>query len=363
MRVAANLAWLVPGRVGGSEEYTTRLLSAVIAASPADIELSIIGSPALFDSYPALAAGDSIALRGPMERRPWRVLAESTQVHRATAGADVVHHFGGRLPARTRGNDVLTIHDLQPLQLPQNFSMGKRRYLRAALPRSVRRARVVTTPSEWVASTVVDLLGSDRATTVAVSSTWDAEDFVDSRLADSLGNGPVLLFPAITHPHKRHVLLLDAAQRLHDERPELTVVLTGGVGRAEDDVAAAADRSSARIVRPGRVSAASLRGLYRRADALVFPSAYEGFGLPVLEAMRSGLPIVAADHAALSEVVGDGGLLIDSDDPADWAAAIDEVLAGGADVDERENRARLRAEHWSPENAAQRLIDVWRTLE
>jgi len=362
MLVAANLAWLVPGRVGGSEEYTSRLLAAVIDEAPAGIDLRIIGSPALFDAYPALAVVEHVVLRGPVQLRPWRVLAESTQVHRSTAGAAVVHHFGGRIPARTRGNDVVTIHDLQPLQHPDNFSVMKRRYLAAVLPRSVRGARVVTTPSEWVASTVIDRLGADPSTTVAVSSTWDPEDSIDSGLADSLGDGPMVLYPAVSHPHKRHRLLLDAVDEVVAQHGEIAVVLTGGPGRAEGDVDAAIARSAARVLRPGRVPAAALRGLYQRADALVFPSEYEGFGLPVLEAMRAGVPVVAANRTALPEIVADTGVLVDSDEPADWAAAIIDVLAGGDRVKDRIDRARIRAERWSPEQAAARLIDVWRSL-
>jgi alpha-1,3-rhamnosyl/mannosyltransferase len=367
IRVAANLAWLVPGRVGGSEEYTVRLLSAVLAAAPADIDLRVIGSPELFAAHPGLLVAECVPLRGPQSVRPWRIASESTSVHRATRGADVIHHFGGRVPARHHGNDVVTIHDLQPLQMPENFSAVKRRYLGLVLPRSVRSARLVVTPSEWVASTVVDLLGVDPASVRAVSSTWDTADGADPAGADpaetdALGGGAIVLYPAVTHPHKRHGLLLEAMERVAAIHDDVTLVLTGGTGRAEASVQAAIDRSSVRVVRPGRVSAARLRGLYRRADVLAFPSAYEGFGLPVLEAMRAGVPVVASAGTALPEVVGDTGLLVDGANPDRWAQAIAESLRGGDDVDDRVARARARAELWSPGAAAERLLDAWRSM-
>ena len=277
IRVAANLAWLVPGRVGGSEEYTVRLLSAVISAAPADIDLRLIGSPALFAAHPGLRDVECVPVKGPVPMRPWRIVAESTSVHRATSDAAVVHHFGGRVPARHHGNDIVTIHDLQPLQIPANFSRVKRRYLGLVLPRSVRSARLVVTPSAWVASTVVDRLGVDPAMVRTVSSTWDPDDAVDMSLADALGPGPVVLYPAVTHPHKRHELLLAAMARVTESRDDVTLVLTGGSGRAEAAVRAAIERSPVTVVRPGRVTAPLLRGLYRRSDVLVFRSTYEGF--------------------------------------------------------------------------------------
>jgi alpha-1,3-rhamnosyl/mannosyltransferase len=362
IRVAANLSWLVPGRVGGSEEYTVRLLAAAIAADPDDIDLRLIGSPGLFAAHPELQGADCVTLRGPMTVRPWRIAAESTSVYRATRNADVVHHFGGRVPARHHGNDIVTVHDLQPLQIPTNFSSIKRRYLGVALPRSVRSARLVVTPSEWVASTVVELLGADPASVRAVSSTWDTGDAIDTSLVDVLGAGPVVLYPAVTHPHKRHELLLAAMEQVVAARGDVALALTGGSGRAEAAVRASIERSAVSVIRPGRVSAASLRGLYRRADVLVFPSAYEGFGLPVLEAMRAGVPVVASASTAIPEVVGDTGLLVDGADPGRWAEAILASLAGGDEVHARVERARTRAEHWSPSAAAARLLDAWRSL-
>ena len=362
MKVAANLAWLVPGRVGGSEEYTVRLLAAVLSAAPADIDLRIIGSPALFAAHPELAAAECVALRGPLHLRPWRIAMESTEVHRSTRDVDVVHHFGGRVPARHHGNDVVTVHDLQPLHLPENFSWVKRRYLGAVLPRSVRDARLVVTPSEWVASSVVDAFGVDPGRVRAVSSTWDGDDTVDSSLAALVEGRPVVLYPAVTHPHKRHALLLAAMDEVVASRPEVALVLTGGAGRAEAEVRAAMGRSAATVIHPGRVPAPVLRGLYRDAAVLAFPSAYEGFGLPVLEAMRGGVPVVSSTATALGEIVGDTATTVESADPGEWAAAILETVAGGPAVAERTAAARARAEFWSPPNAAARLLDAWRSI-
>ncbi len=165
----------------------------------------------------------------------------------------------------------------------------------------------------------------------------------------------------MTHPHKNHGVLLDAVDRLVADHPGLVLVLTGAAGRADEAVAARIARSRAEVVRPGRVSSSVLRGLLRRADVLAFPSSYEGFGLPVLEAMRVETPVVAADATALPEVVGDAAVLVDPGDPDAWASAIDEVLTEPATRERLNEAGQRRVEHYAPGAAAARLLDVWRS--
>ena len=368
--VAANLAWLVPGDVGGSEEYTTRLLASVLSAAPTDISLEIVGSKRLMDSYPWMAEGPFRAVAGPLGNRGYRILAESTQVHRATREADLVHHFGGRLPAVRNPSAIVTIHDLQPLDMPANFSRVKWQYLSWAVQRSAEAASLICTPSRWVAQSVVERLGVSADKVRVVSSTWsphlqrddaaDTESLAVDGLLNRLGSGPVILYPAATHPHKNHLVLLEAADRLADRGDELTLVLTGGRGRAETLVTSKLRGLRVRVLRLGRVSPPLLSALTRRADVLAFPSRYEGFGLPLLEAMHAGTPVIAGDNSAMPEVVDGAGLLVGVDDVNGWTDAISEVLADRSLADRLSAAGRVRAEAYAPAVAARRLIDVWR---
>ena len=141
---------------------------------------------------------------------------------------------------------------------------------------------------------------------------------------------PFLLYPARPWPHKNHERLLEAFALLRRERPELRLVLTGGGHE---------DRSyPAGVEARGLVPGDELVSLYRRAAALVFPSLYEGFAFPPLEAMACGCPVAAANSGSVGEVCGDGARLFDPDDPEAIAAAVDEVLARSRAV----GRARPR---------------------
>src|SRR5581483_12014149 len=137
-------------------------------------------------------------------------------------------------------------------------------------------------------------------------------------------DGPFFLYPAITYAHKNHSVLVTAFADVVRHRPDALLVLTGGPAEMEHELS---DRAVAlgiahRIRRLGRIPRGNLTWLYRNATALTFPSRFEGFGLPVLEAMGHGCPVIAAAAAALPEVVGDSGMLLPPDDPGAWAAAM-----------------------------------------
>jgi alpha-1,3-rhamnosyl/mannosyltransferase len=134
-----------------------------------------------------------------------------------------------------------------------------------------------------------------------------------------------VVFPAVTHPHKGHLLLLEAMVAGWTDR-DVRLVLLGGRGTADAAVEMAiAERGlDDRVLRPGRVPAADRDGLIALASTLVFPSEYEGFGAPVVEAMMLGTPVVCADHPALIEVAGSAAIVLPRTVDA-WAAALVEV--------------------------------------
>lgn len=365
MRVAVNLSFLLPGVVGGSEEYSVRLLRAVLDHHP-DVRLDVVAHDALFQSHPALEQ-NAVRIGGPVGVRPYRILTESLVVPRHTRHADLTHHFGGRIPSRATSPAVVTIHDIQPLDMPENFSSTKTAFLRRALPNSARRADLICTPTRWVADRVVERLGVPEARVRVIGPAVGRRPIPSERdsMASVTGNRPLILFPSVTHPHKNHRFLIDAMVRVHQHRPDALLIFTGGPGLAAEPVAAEiarVDPDGAFIRHLGRIDESLLMGLLADADLVAFPSRYEGFGLPALEAMQAGTPVVAANAACLPEVVGDAGCLLPLDDPERWAIEMVELLS---DTDRRARMAAagsVRAENWSAVDASARLMDAWREV-
>ena len=365
LAVAVNLLWLVPGVVGGSEEYLVRSLLALAEHHPGDLDVTLYGARELGEAHPALAAAFDIVSpeRSPTSKVA-RVVAESTWLARRTARADVVHHAGGLLPVRCSGRTVLTLHDTQPLDLPENFSLFKRHYLGRQLPRSLHRADLVIGSSRFVLATAVAAGAKVAAVqhvppclidSTSQSPTGHEAAAVLARLGVSR---PYVMYPAITYPHKNHRLLVAALAQTEG----VDLVLTGGVAQEEQALAEAiaAGGLGDRVHRLGRVPHDDFAIVMANALAMVFPSRYEGFGLPVLEAMASGVPVLAANATALPEVLGPAGWLLSPDEPDVWAAAVARLQAEPATVATLSAAGRARARQFTARRTAHALAIAYR---
>ncbi len=370
-----NLLWLVPGVVGGSEEYTTGLLGGIARRPPTDLRLTLFVLAPFVGAYPGLA-GAFPTVVCPLDGRSKarRVLAESIWLARRTvrADVDVVHHAGGTMPARRAAPGIVTVHDLQPLVLPGNFGAAKHLYLRRRLGPSVREAVLVVTITDHTRRSIVERLGADPGRVEVVGpATAVVEDpaAADGAIPAAAGAppatvpvAPFFIYPAVTYPHKNHLVLIRAFARVAAARPDVELVLTGGAAQMEAAVTDEAERLgvSERVRRLGRIPRADLDALYRRARALTFPSRFEGFGIPVLEAMEQGCPVIAAASTALPEVIGDAGVLVGADDVDGWARAMLGLLEDGADRERLRAAGYARAADFNPAASAGRLLAVYR---
>lgn len=343
IRVLVNLTWLTPGVVGGSEESTTDALRALLEHHR-EVELTLAVQRGFADAHRDLADACRCEFTGPTAAsRVTRVIGDQTWLPALTRRLrpDVTHHAGGVLPLAHPGPTVLTIHDLQPLDMPQNFGRAKRWYIRSMVGRSARAADTVCVPSDFTAARLVERLGVPRGRIEVVPwSVVRLEQFAtESRRGGSVGppsgdgGPPLFVYPAITYPHKNHLVLLEAFSRVLAQMPGAELVLPGGDGPEESVVRQRLQRGDLRhrVRRPGRLSTSEMDQLYRRATAVVVPSTYEGFGLPALEAMVRGVPLLVADAGSLPEVVSIRDVPatpvapIDPADPAAWADAMLEV--------------------------------------
>lgn len=338
LSVAVNMLWCVPGQVGGSEEYFVRQLLG-LSQMPDRCEARAFVPRGFVAAHPEVArAVDVVEASHGCRSRARRVLTENTWLHAQSKGCDLVHHGGGTMPSRSMSPSVVTVHDVQYLTYPQYFTRTKLAYLTKRVPNAVRRAAVVAVPSGHVKSTVVTSFGVDPSRVVVVrhgiESTLGSSPTSEAELRRrfSITAPRVLVYPAITHPHKNHEFLLTLLAGPWSD-PEISVVFAGGTGLADERVTRRISELGLgeRVIRTGRVRPADRDGLIAMAEAVVFPSQFEGFGAPVLEAMAIGTPVVASDSTALPEVIGAAGIVLPLVE-GEWASALEGVRARRAEL-------------------------------
>jgi glycosyltransferase involved in cell wall biosynthesis len=315
--VGISLLTLVPGELGGSETYVRELLRGLGRVGEQEYKVLLPpAAPTASEGLPAEVATEY--------RRAHTILQRLVAMGTAAArpgplrarldGASVVHYpLTIRLPPVEKPS-VVTLHDVQHLDLPGMFPRSERRFRSVAWHRSASGAQRVIVMSEFVRGRAVEKLGLDPARVRVIPLGLDHDEL----RPDTGEREPFLLYPARRWPHKNHERLFAAFALLQRERPELRLVLTGG-----GDFSDMPEGVGAR----GHVPRAEVVSLMQRASALVFPSLYEGFGLPPLEAMACGCPVASSDAASLPEVVGNAARLFDPHDPEGIADAVREVLA------------------------------------
>jgi alpha-1,3-rhamnosyl/mannosyltransferase len=224
----------------------------------------------------------------------------------------------------------------------------------------------VVVPSEFVRATVLARFHLDPDSVVVVHHGVErrpAGTPSDELVAAHHLDGPVVLYPAITYPHKDHATLVEAFARVLVDHPTAVLVLTGRADQAEADLRGRIDRLGigGRVRRLGRVSGADLAGLLDLAEVVAVPSTYEGFGLPAAEAMAHGTAVVASDATALPEIVGDAGVLVPPGDVAAWAGALGELLADPVRRRALAVAGRSRAARFGRQANAEALAAVYRS--
>jgi glycosyltransferase involved in cell wall biosynthesis len=365
-KVGINLLWMVPGEVGGSETYMSRLLSGLAERSTA-FDYTIFAVPQFADAHPELAKTFKMAY-APVtgQWRSFRVAGENSWLVRQCQKRKIalVHHAGGVIPVVHRARPILTIHDLQYLYYPEYFTTTKLNYLKLMVPRSAEAARLILVPSEFTRRTIIERLDIDPSIVIEVphgiSPRERSAPTADIRDRYQLKN-PYFLYPAITYPHKNHLVLIEAFSKVLRAHPDTVLVLTGAKGSMETRIASEVKGLAIenRVRRLGYVPAADLDALYHEAVAMCFPSRFEGFGAPVLEAMSRSCPVIAADATALPEVVAEAGILVSPDNTEGWAQEMIDLLEDSSYRDRLGKAGLERAREFTWTHAADILEDSY----
>jgi glycosyltransferase involved in cell wall biosynthesis len=285
---------------------------------------------------------------------------------------DVFHSPDFVLPPLRHARGILTVHDLAFLMRPECADARLRAYLEEVVPRSVQRADFIIADSENTRNDLVVLLGV-RPSSVAVVPGGVEDRFAPvsepellQRARRHLGTGdaPFVLAIGVLEPRKNLNRLMDAFLALKQRgtvAADLKLVLAGGRGWLYDGIQEHHAASPIRedILLPGFVPDDQLPAVYSAAEALAFPSLYEGFGLPILEAMACGTPVVASRASCLPEVAEGAALLIDPMNVEGLTAALEQVLTDSALRARLIAGGRQRATEYSWRQAAERLRGVY----
>ncbi len=309
---------------------------------------------------PASVRVSHLPMFGPPLRAMWR-RSIVPPVELWTGRTDVVHGPNFLAPPAWRAAELITVHDVTILRYPE-FCTDDTLQFPALIRRAIARGAWIHTVSEFVADEVVELLGADRSRVAVVPNGVTPVPPADPSAGRALAGGErYLLALGTVEPRKDLPRLVEAFDQVASTDHDLRLVIAGPDGWGSDALQSALDRAGHRdrIARLGWVSEQQRAELLRGAIALVYPSLYEGFGLPPLEAMSAGTPVVTTKTGGITEVAADAALLVPPADTDALADALSLVASDDGLADDLRQRGLANAERFSWDETASRLADLY----
>ncbi len=354
IRLAVN-ALTLPTHLAGIGYYTLNLLEA-LAGFPD------IGSVTLFTNGEAAGNFPRLPEKCRVEALPARGIAAKIAAYhvglsRRLRGFDILHSVGNVACLGTRMPQVCTVHDLCNKVIPGRFGTVKRRYLDWGIGRTVARRDTILCVSE---STRKDLIRFYPQSAPLARTVHSACKFPVDETAGGPRRG--LLFVGTLEPGKNLDFALRVLARLRGRGGEAVLKVVGAKGWKQSHIPGQVDSLGlgGAVEFAGYLDDEALRRAYRTAEALFFPSAYEGFGFPILEAQSQGCPVIAADNSSLREVGGDAGRYFRDGDLEGAEALLRKCLEGGEDFRSARELGFANCRRFSWENTARGTLEVYR---
>ena len=320
LRIGVNALYLIPGGVGGTEIYLRNLLAALAQVDTAN-EYAILTNRETTDLAPAAPNFREIPTAVRAKIRPYRILWEQTALPFAARQFDVLFNPGFTAPVIAPCPQVTVFHDLQHKRHPEYFRWFDLPFWRVLLFASARRSSRLIAVSEATRS---DLLKYYRVDSKVAPHGVEPAFF---EMAGERRPEKIILCVSTLHPHKGIESLVKAFGVFRSRHPEFRLVLAGMRGfhaqAIERTIASLDLQRAVRIT--GWIERSELYELYRRAWAFVYPSRFEGFGMPVAEAMAAGIPTACSSIEPLRELAGEAALLFDPADQQAVEAALERV--------------------------------------
>jgi glycosyltransferase involved in cell wall biosynthesis len=373
MRIAIDYTAAV-NQQAGIGRFVRCLVNAVTVVDEQDSYVLVHAEPNP-GAKPVYPRTGNVAIRRlPLNERAltilWHRLGVTLPVDWFTGPIDLFHSPDFVLPPQRRGKRVLTVHDLAFLLFPECADAGLRQYLEHVVPRSARRADFVLADSENTRNDVICLLGVPEQRVAVVPGgveqrfrpQTDQQRLKELRDRLGLEDVPFILWLGVVEPRKNVRRLMEAfGLLLQRASSPHRLLLVGRKGWLSDEVFQFAERAPYRdrIQFTGFVEDDDLPTLYSAADLFVFPSLYEGFGLPVLEAMACGTPVVCASAASLPEVAGDAALLVEPTEVEALSVAMERALTDASLRASLRQRGLEQAARFTWDAAARKLVRVY----
>ncbi len=321
MHIAIDASRTTVARVTGTEYYATQLIRALLA-QPTDQQFTLyFRDPPPTDLF---QAAPQVTLRVIPQRRLWTHLRFAAALWQDRP--DVTFVPAHTLPLAFPGRALVTVHDLGFKHFPEAHPSNSRRYLDWTTRFSAARASIVLADSQATAQDLTRFYGTPPAKIRVVYPGVESPSSGDAALVRRKYHLPerYFLFIGTLQPRKNIARIVQAYQMWRERSStEIGLVLAGGKGWLYDESWTA---GVAGVCLPGYIDEADKGALYAGAEALVFPSLYEGFGFPVIEAMYCGLPVIASQTSSLPELVGTAGLLVDPLSVVDIAQQMSRVI-------------------------------------
>lgn len=275
-------------------------------------------------------------------------------------------------PTLSHTKTLLTVHDLSFIRVPEAATPSLRSYLNKVVPRSVKKADHILADSQATKDDLVELyrVSPDKITVLLSGVNHRFKPVTDQHLLTQtrqkygLKNHPYLLSVGTVQPRKNYSRVIQALHRLHQQGHELHYAIAGGKGWLNDEMYTTIEQTNMQdyVHLLGFVDDEDLPALYSAADCLIITSLYEGFGLPILEAMASGTPVITSNLSSLPEVAGNAGLLVDPLNTEAITHAIHEIITDDSKRQQLIESGYRQVEKFTWEKSAQQLRSVYESL-
>lgn len=335
MKVGVNALYLIPGKVGGTEIYLRSLLAAMAQRNDPHDFFVFTNRETGSDLVPDDSRFHYCPQPVSAESRPARILWEQLRLPGALKGMDVLFNPGFTAPRWTQTPCVTVFHDLQHIRHPEFFRWWDLPFWNLLLAWSARRSKLLVTVSE---QTRRDVIGHYRLPESRVRTVAHGVDEHFFTLRRTEVDPLMLLTVSTLHPHKNLDRLLRVFAEFRREVPGLRLIVAGMKGHFTEELERLRHHLglSGEVEITGWVPRSALYEFYRRASAFIFPSRFEGFGMPVLEALAAGIPAACSGVEPMRSLAGDAAVLFDPEDDQQMLAALRKIVL------DPDTRAQLR---------------------